>query len=477
MNISKVTNIGKQMNNYISKVVGVSSVLMGFTTYSATAENKKPNILLIMADDLGYNDLGVQGSPEMVTPNIDSIANNGVRFTDAYVTDSVCSPSRAGMLTGRYQQRFGHEANCPPIDLGMNLQELTLGNLLQDQGYRTGIFGKWHLGDKDEYHPNNRGFDTFVGFREGSCNYWPIKNQKKGDPHNIERNKDEIKWTGYLTDLIGNECEKFISQESEKPFFAFLSYNAPHAPMQAKPKDLLRFKDSPRPTLHAMIYAMDESIGKVIAGLKKSGKYKNTIIYFLSDNGGTTVNSSCNWPLKGYKGNRFEGGNRVPFFVQWEGVIKKGQVCNGLVSSLDIAATSLIMAGGQFPKVRPLDGVDLMPYMIGKKSGNPHETLYWRREQDAAVRHGDWKFIYIKSHGSALYNLKDDVREKKNILKSHPELAQTMKTKLLNWEKGLVKPWWSDGKYWVKENSKINMEYIENRNHSMDKVEKKLGLK
>ena len=469
------------MNHRLYKMLGASSALLGLTGCQTNVDQvktaPKPNILLIMADDLGYNDLGIQKSPEIITPHIDSIARNGIRFTDAYVTDSVCSPSRAGMITGRYQQRFGHECNCPPKHLGMNRQELTLGNLLKAQGYRTGIFGKWHLGDKDEFHPNNRGFDTFVGFREGSRSYWPNKNRRKSDPHNVERNMDEIEWKGYLTDFLGDECEKFVNQKSDKPFFAFLSYNAPHAPMHAKPEHLEMFKDSPRPKLRAMMHAMDLSIGKVIQGLKKSGKYDDTIIYFLSDNGGTTVNSSCNWPLKGYKGNRFEGGNRVPLFVQWPKMIKPGQVCKGLASSLDIAATSLIVAGGKLPAERPLDGVDLMPYMTGEKGGNPHKTLFWRRGPDAAVRHGDWKYIYIKKHGSALYNLKDDLREKNNLVKSKTEVARTMKAKYLKWETEMVKPWWTDGDYWTKANSEINMQYIENRNHSMKKVEKKLGLK
>ncbi len=457
-------------------LVGVGTVAMtlaGQAMAESASSTAKPNILLILADDAGYYDFGCQGSKEIPTPNVDSIAANGVRFTDGHVSATVCSPSRAGLITGRHQQRFGHEGNCPPHHLGMNVKEKTMGDTLKALGYKTAIFGKWHLGNKKEYYPTNRGFDVFYGMREGSRSYFysPKGNDKPGDPHGYEHNGKQIKFEGYFTDELGSRCVDFINENKEQPFFAFLAFNAPHTPMHAKKEHLQMFRDKPRPTLTSMIWSMDENIGRVIKALKKNGQYENTIIWFLSDNGGTPTNRSCNWPLNGYKGNKFEGGHRVPFLMQWPAKIKSGQTFNGLTSSLDIHATALIAAGGKLPANRPLDGVDLLPYVTGQKSGNPHQKLFFRKENCAGMRDGDWKLIRVRDINPALFNLGDDIGEKVNLAAKYPERVQNMLNDMDQWEQGLTKPWWSEGG-WLKITRKIHLDILKGQGGAANTVKK-----
>ena len=452
------------------KLTYATTICTAFFSNAILAE-QQPNILLILADDAGYNDFGFQGSKEILTPNLDMIAKNGVRFTDAHVTATVCSPSRAGLITGRYQQRFGHEGNCPPAGKGMNVKEETMADTLRATGYRTALFGKWHLGDIPELHPNKRGFDTFYGMLGGGRNYFysPKGSDRPGNHDAYLHNAKPTKFKGYFTDELGDRCMDFISEKSEKPFFAFLSFNAPHTPLHARKDDLETFKDSPRPKVTAMIWAMDRAIGSVIQKLKDNGQYDNTIIYFLSDNGGTPTNQGCNWPLNGWKGNEFEGGSRVPFLMQWPAKIKPGQVVDGMISSLDIHATSLAVAGGKFPKVRPLDGVNLIPYVTGKKTGAPHKVLFARKLNCAAMREANWKLIRVDNVIPALYNLTDDIGEKSNVAKQYPERVQNMLNKMDKWEQGLVEPWWGEGSWeiWTRN---YHIELINNKGKSVERV-------
>ncbi|MDF7825363.1 sulfatase-like hydrolase/transferase [Pontiellaceae bacterium B12227] len=417
----------------------------------ATAQAGQPNILLILADDLGYHDVGFQGSEHIKTPNIDWLAKNGCRFTDGHVTASVCSPSRAGMMTGRYQQRFGHEGNCPPRPFGMDTEERTLGQALQSEGYRTALFGKWHLGDETHHYPTARGFDEFWGLREGSRTYWFNKkhaHDKPGDPRNIEHNGTQVEFKGHLTDCLTDQTLKYIEADSEKPFFVFLSYTAPHGPLQSKPEDMEALGTDDN--YAGLIYGMDRNIGRIFQSLEKSGKLDNTMIWFLSDNGGT-VKQSSNAPLGGMKGYKFEGGHRVPFVLYWKDKVQAGQSYAPMVSALDIYPTCLAAAGGSLEQPRPLDGHDLLPYILGETKDIPHEKLYWRKLDCAAVRDGQWKLIRVDNYGLALYNLENDLAETTDLAKRMPEKTQELNQLLEKWEIDKVEPPYDETLFWELE--------------------------
>jgi arylsulfatase A-like enzyme len=320
-----------------------------FIVISGWSEDR-PNIIILLADDLGWADLGYQGSEDIRSPHIDKLAKNGIRFTDGHVSASVCSPSRAGLMTGRYQQRFGHEANSPPPTDGMDLKQLTMADILKKLGYRTGLIGKWHLGNQDEFYPTQRGFDYFYGLRSGSRSYFynAQKDDKAGNAKAIEENGKQVKFDDYLTDVFGQKAIDFINTKDDKPFFLFHSFTAPHGPMHATEEDKALFasiENTKRRSYAAMIWAMDRAIGKLVASLKESGRFENTLIWFLSDNGGATSNASNNLPLAGHKGIKFEGGTRVPFFAHWPRKFRKPKEFNPMMISLDIMATSLAAAG------------------------------------------------------------------------------------------------------------------------------------
>ncbi len=422
---------------------------------SACASGQKPNVLVIMADDLGYHDTGFQGSEHIKTPQLDRLAAMGVRFTDGHVAASVCSPSRAGFITGRYQQRFGHEGNCPPPSHGTDPNERTIGQAFQELGYRTAVFGKWHLGNEDKYYPTHRGFDEFYGLREGSRHYWydEKKDDRPGNPHAAEHNGEPVEFEGHFTDWLGEKTVEFLNESKDKPFFAFLSFTAPHTPLESKPEDMeaLGTKDH----YAGLIYGMDRNIGYVLDALEKNGQLDNTLVWFLSDNGGI-VGQASNAPLGGKKGYKFEGGHRVPFLLCWKGMVPVGKDYDEMISSLDIYATSVKAAGGSLKQERPLDGVDLMPYITGKKDGVPHKQLYFRKLECAALRSGHWKLIRIEKYGCALYNLKDDLAEERDLAAQMPEKVQELEKMLEAWETGMVDPLWDEGEYWANERLKYH---------------------
>ncbi|MFN3193988.1 MAG: sulfatase-like hydrolase/transferase [Aureliella sp.] len=431
---------------------------------------EQPNILLILADDLGYEDLGFQGAKDIQSPHLDKLASGSIRFTDAHTTASVCSPSRAGLMTGRYQQRFGHEANTPAYPDGMDLAETTMAERLKALGYRTGLVGKWHLGATGEQYPTQRGFDTFYGLREGSRSYFydEKKSDKPGDHHAIELDGNQVKFEGYLTDVFGDRAVEFIRQTAESPFFLFLSFTAPHGPMHATEEDLARFDhitDKRRRTYAAMVWAMDRAIGRVMEELEVSGQLDNTIIWFLSDNGGATNNASSNLPLAGHKGIKFEGGIRVPFLMQWKARFPEGREESRMISALDILPTSVAAAGGKLvgerEVTRPLDGVDLIPYLSGEKDGVPHQQLFWHKLWFSAMRDGPWKLIYVQDFGYALYNLDDDLSEKQNVAEKHPDRVNSMTQDLNLWKSRLMKPLWGENERWFRIHSRNHIRIIE----------------
>lgn len=430
-------------------VCAVSTMITCWAT-NCTAENSlnKPNILVILLDDAGYNDFGFNGSKDLLTPNIDRLAADGTVFTDAHVSASVSGPSRAGILSGRYNQRCGYECNLGDT-LGLGLNEETIADVFLRNGYNTSCFGKWHQGDAPEYHPNRRGFEHFYGFIAGSRSYFyrPNRDDKPGDVHNLQYNGKQLSFNGYMTDVLADAAVDYLDKQkgSGKPFMMYLAFNAVHTPMEATKEDMARFEGHSRQKLAAMTWAVDRGIGKVVDKLKKEGMYENTLIFFLSDNGGAHNNQSSNYPLKGFKGNKYEGGIRVPFFITMGGKYKG--TFDGLSSSLDIFSTSIAAAGIDKESLKnPIDGVDLIPYISGEMSGNPHDILFWRKEKSSAVRMGDYKLISLEGLGQRLYNLNDNLGEDNDLRKINPELCKEMTDKYKEWEKGIITPMlWDEG--------------------------------
>ena len=401
----------------------------------------RPNIILILADDLGYADLGVQGCPDIPTPHIDSIAGNGVRFTNGYVSSPICSPTRAGLVTGRYQQRFGHELNfgAPDAPFGLPLSEATLADRLQARGYTTGLVGKWHLGINEEFHPQNRGFDEFFGFLGGEHSYFP----DDSDP--LLRGTQVVPETEYLTDACAREAVAFIDRHRQEPFFLYLPFSAVHLPLEATEKYLTRFPSIPdenRRTLAAMLSAMDDGVGQVLKKLRETDLEERTLIFFLSDNGGITAkNASRNDPLRGTKFQVYEGGIRVPFLMQWQGHLPPGQVYEHPIIALDLYPTALAAAGGPTAAESHLDGVNLLPYLTGEDATPPHERLYWRVGPRKALREGDWKMVQIRDRSPQLFNLREDISESDPV-PGNPEKLQELQAAYAAWDTQLMDPLW-----------------------------------
>lgn len=430
-------------------------VLLGISSckpkLKVAASKVKPNIIVILIDDAGYADFGFMSSKDLQTPEIDKLANSGVVFTDAHTSSTVCSPSRAGLITGRYQQRFGFECNGTGNSLGLDVTEITMATALKNKGYKTVGIGKWHLGDKEQYLPNNRGFDEFYGFLSGGRNYFPNpQNDKPGNLSALLHNQKQINFEGYLTDVLGDAAVNYIDKYQKESFFMYLSFNAVHTPLQAKKEDLEKFKGHPRQMLAAMTWSLDENVGKVMKKLEAESLLENTIVFFLSDNGGANNNQSTVFPLKGWKGNEFEGGHRVPFAVSWKGHLPAGVKSDKLVSSLDIYATALAVADTKNPNNKPIDGKSLVPFTDIDKLANQHENLFWRKDAAAAARIGDYKLIRLKNQQSVLYNLKSDIGEKTDLSKTEPKKFKEMQQALADWESKMVNPLWIEEPDWTK---------------------------
>lgn len=429
---------------------------------------QKPNIIVILSDDAGYDDFESYGGEDIPTPNINSLSKEGVLFTSGYVTASVCAPSRAGLLTGRYQQRFGFEHNMSgepasgftKADMGLDKNQKTIADYLKISGYRTIAIGKWHQGNSSEFFPLNRGFDEFYGFKEGHRSFFRYSEdrEEKYALYDNEKIIPEEEIT-YTTDMFTDKAVSFIEKNKNKPFFIYLAYNAVHTPMQAKESDLSRFpniKDKTRRTYAAMMASMDDGIGKVLAALKENGMDDNTLIFFLNDNGGATNNASDNGQLRGMKGSKWEGGIRVGYVMRWPGQIRPGNVYKKPVSSLDILPTALAAAGSDIKF--ETDGVDLVPYLKNNKT--PHRDLFWRRGAAAAVRSGKWKLIRVKSNPPLLFNLNRDISETKNLAGKHPGKVKKLLSKIRNWEKGLEQPRWGSSAAGTNQIMKHRMDVV-----------------
>ncbi|MDX6747915.1 sulfatase [Polaribacter sp. PL03] len=431
-------------------------LIFALVTISSCAQ-KKPNIVFLFADDAGYADFGFHGSKVMITPNLDKLAKQGVRFEQAYVSDPTCGPSRAGIITGKYQQRFGFEENNVPgymsavsaqdgIDMGVPVEEVTMADYLKKEGYATAFYGKWHLGGADKFHPTKRGFDEFYGFRGGARSYYPYKNPPKEILNKLEEGFGNFKeHEGYLTDVLAEKSIDFIERNKEKPFFAFLSFNAVHTPMNATPEDMAKFPNltGKRREVAAMTLALDRACGKVLDKLKELGLEENTIVIFSNDNGGPSdKNASDNYPLSGSKSNHLEGGVRVPFLMKWPGKVKANTTFKNPISTLDLLPTFYAAAGGDVSSVKDLDGVDLLPYINGKINKRPHETLFWKKDARATIRKGDWKLIRFPDRPAKLFYIPGDIKELKDLASLEPDRLKEMYKELYEWELTLERPRW-----------------------------------
>lgn len=441
--------------NFLALLISCNSKTPESTSQEEQKDNL-PNLVVIMTDDMGYADVGFNGCTDIPTPAIDRIAGQGMRFTQGYVSFPVCGPSRAGLLTGRYQDRFGFTTN-PSIDpnnpiSGLPVEEETIAQVLRKAGYKSAIIGKWHMGTNTVFHPLERGFDYFYGFLSGGHRYFPeeltltdlSQVTEKWQWYNtkIIENRTPVETDEYLTDEFSNAAVEFINKqvEDDQHFMLYLAYNAPHTPLQATEKYLSRFpniRDEKRKTYAAMVSAVDDGVERILSTLQENGIDGNTIVVFLSDNGGATNNASDNGHLRGHKSDLFEGGIRVPFAMRWKGVIPAGQIYEKPVSSLDIMGTIVARAKVEINPVRPLDGVDLIPYLTGDSTGYPHDYLFWRKwEQNAmAVRHGNDKLVanrQMDQNPPVMFNIESDSSEKVNIKSSQQKKAGEL---LQEWQK------------------------------------------
>jgi arylsulfatase A-like enzyme len=446
---------------------GVFILLFFIVPQIATAQSSnrsagdKPNFVLIVADDLGFADLSMNGSKQIKTPHIDRLAQNGVNFTNGYVSSPVCSPSRAGFLTGRNQVRFGHDnnlaANQPGFDpqfRGLPLSEKTIADRLNDYGYINGLVGKWHLGYEPQFHPLKRGFDEFWGYTGGGHDYFKSLPDGTGYLSPIECNYKTPSPISYITDDVGNECADFIKRNKREPFFLFASFNAPHAPMQAIEEDLAIYDhiaDTKRRTYAAMVHRLDVNVGKIIRAIHDAGIENNTIIAFISDNGGPVdSNASINAPYNGQKGILLEGGLHVPFILSWPGTIPANSEYHKSVSSLDFAPTIVELASGSGDQNDLFDGKNLIPFILGRVQGAPHTSLKWRFTISAAIREGDWKLIRLPDRLPLLFDLSADISEQHNLALENIEITRDLLKKIGDWDVSLPHPVFLEGSVWKR---------------------------
>ncbi len=426
-------NSGKM---FLAAVVTLIALLTGVTT---RAENP-PNVIVILADDYGYGDVGCYGSTRFKTPNLYALAAAGVRFTDFHSNGTVCSPTRAALLTGRYQQRTGVTGVVTAArhrHTGLDLAEVTFAEVLKSAGYATALFGKWHVGYQPEYNPVRQGFDEFVGYVSGNVDY---HNHRDQTGHEDWWKQDVLTpEEGYTTDLITDHAVRFIQKHKDTPFLLFIAHEAPHYPYQGR-QDPPRYTEKGRGkdpvTLEVyteMIEVMDENVGRVVEAISEAGLTQKTALFFLSDNGPAAIGSAG--PLRGRKGQIWEGGHRVPAMACWPGMITAGRVSDVTAMGADLLPTLAALSGAPLPGGVTLDGVNLLPHLV---KGEPLEPrpLFWGTRKQLAIRSGDFKLITNTSFSSpALYNLAEDLGETTDIAAKHPEKVQALLALLKVWHR------------------------------------------
>ena len=438
--------VGSYARRVVSLIaIALLSLLVTGAIFSSPrrAEATKPNVIFILVDDLGYGDLGSYGVTDIRTPHLDRLAEDGVKLTDCYSNDPVCSPTRAAFVTGRYQQRVGFERAIEPgeTDVGLPVSETSIARMLKDRGYTTALFGKWHLGYKKEFGPNAHGFDEFFGFLSGNIDQYSHK--ERTGPADLYENTRPVEKEGYLTDLLTDRAVRFIQRHRDKPFFMYVAYGAMHWPWQRPdtPDDirtLATWYDANREDYAHMFERVDQSVGQIRKALDRQGLTNNTLVIFTSDNGGDRL--SRNEPLFHRKGTVWEGGTRVPGLVTWPGRLPAGKISNQPVITMDFTASILSAAGASPPDGRVLDGIDILPILAGKEPLR-ERTLFWRYNRSVerggrrqkAVRKGDWK--YISDNGTGLlFNLKQDIAERNDVRWRHPEKFAELRALMKKWD-------------------------------------------
>ncbi len=421
----------------------------------------KPNFVIILADDLGFGDVGFTGSKQIKTPHIDALAKGGVILQQGYVSAPVCGPSRAGLMTGRNQVNFGFDNN--PVKLGrqfnieyfgLPVNEITIADRLAKQGYTNGLIGKWHLGDEPHFRPTKRGFHEVWTYPVGGHDYFRSEPEGEGYLAPLESNFKTPDPITYITDDTGNESVDFIRRNKDKPFFLYASFNAPHGPLQATEKDLTLYKhikDKKRRTYAAMVHNLDVNVGKIVKELKDQGLFENTVIVFLSDNGGPVARKNpwtINAPYRGSKGILLEGGIHVPFVMSWPKGIKAGSSYENPVTALDLTPTFVELAGGKIVAEDKMDGVNIYPYLSGEKEADPNQQLKWRFTISASIREGDWKLIRLPDRLPMLYNLKEDIAEQHDVADQHRDRVVRMLKALGDWDVSAPQPLYLEGDQW-----------------------------
>jgi len=421
-------------------------ILLGMVAgilHAATGPPEKPNILLMVGDDIGWGDIGCYGSTQIQTPHIDRLAKEGLRFTSGYVTAALCSPSRAGLMTGRYQQRNSLENNrlAETKNMGLDLKLKTLADVLGGAGYATGLVGKWHLGvgDNKEFTPLRRGFQEFFGFYSYETSYTPAS---------LIRGEEPVKETRRSTVAFAEEACAYIDRHGDKPFFLEVAFNAAHTPLEGARKDIVaakfadvtdpNFKDSPvndvkRRNFCALVTEMDENIGRIMEKLKAMSLEEKTLVIYISDNGGWISQGGNNGPLRGGKWGIYEGGQRVPFIWRWPGVLPAGKDYAAPVSTLDFMPTFAAMAGTSPPK--DIDGLNVLPFLRGEKPGPPHGDLFWKLNDQFAIVRDSWKAVRFKGKPDKpeLYELSKDPAEQNNLATEKPQMVDQLNKAWDDW--------------------------------------------
>lgn len=464
-------------------------------------KSNRPNVILITVDDLGMADASLYDEGDILTPNIDHLGRQGIVFENAYVTSPVCAPSRAALITGRYQHRFGFEftmherylknrleylgfryfINSDPWEAkwmskvpdednihnqGLPLSEITIADVMKKQGYQTGIIGKWHLGWSEEKRPSAFGFDEQYGFFTSHSLYSPegtvgvidqkikedwtdpyIWSGQRNGPNAIYKNYVEIEDKEYLTERITDESIAFINNHTKTPFFLWTSYNAPHTPLQAPKEYVDKFnhiEDPVKRVYRAMISKLDDEIGRFMKYLSENNLDENTIIFFISDNGGAEYTKTTdNGNYEGGKNTEFEGGIKVPMIIRWTGTLKASQRFEPMVSSMDIFPTSIAAVSPELEIARDVDGVNLLPYLIDSVQSNPHKHLFWQRGISKAVRSNEWKLMMNEKSGEKLlYNLITNKYENPEESADYPYVVESLEKEYNNWLQVHSKPLW-----------------------------------